>query len=194
MNIGKTLYAKNRKQWRSWLAKHHRTSSEIWLVYYKKESGKQRIPYNDAVEEALCYGWIDSTLKPIDRERYAQRFSPRRKNSVLSEMNKERVRRLVRARKMTAFGLASIRHHMEKGRTPASPGHGLKKFKLPKDILEKLRKDPVVWRNFLAFPKHYKHIRVGWIDAARHRPETFKVRLRYFIRMTAKNKKFGMVQ
>src|SRR5689334_13365691 len=116
MNIGKTLYAKNRMQWRSWLAKHHRSASEIWLVYYKKNSGKQRIPYNDAVEEALCYGWIDSTLKPIDKDRYAQRFSPRRKNSVLSEMNKERVRRLVRARKMTAFGLASIRHHMDKGR------------------------------------------------------------------------------
>ncbi len=146
------------------------------------------------MEEALCYGWIDSTLKPIDEERYAQRFSPRRKNSALSEMNKERVRRLIKTRKMTAFGLQSIQHHMEKSRTEATPSRGLKKFKLPKDILDKLRKDPVVWRNFSSYPKHYKHIRVGWIDAARHRPEIFKVRLKYFIKMTALNKKFGMVR
>ena len=194
MKLGKTLTVTNRKQWRSWLAKHHGTSPEIWLVYYKKESGKARIPYNHAVEEALCYGWIDSTLKPIDAKRYAQRFSPRRKNSVLSEMNKERVRRLIRARKMTASGLKSIQHHMEKRKTGSSLSRGLRKFRLPKDILDKLRKDPVVWRNFSAYPEHYKHIRVGWIDASRHRPELFKVRLRYFIKMTALNKKFGMVR
>src|SRR5262245_58148241 len=73
MRVGKTVYAKNRKQWRSWLAKHHGNAREIWLIYYKKSSGKPRIPYNDAVEEALCYGWIDSILKPIDDQQYAQR-------------------------------------------------------------------------------------------------------------------------
>ena len=93
MNVGKTLYAKNRREWRAWLAKHHRAAPEIWLIYYKKESGKPRIPYNHAVEEALCYGWIDSILKPVDARRYAQRFSPRRSTSRLSEMNRERVRR-----------------------------------------------------------------------------------------------------
>src|SRR5437867_3892694 len=108
MNSGKT-----RKQWRSWLARNHRSASEIWLIYYKKDSGKPRIPYNAAVEEALCYGWIDSTVKRIDNERIAQRFSPRRKNSGLSEMNKERVRRLIKAKKMTRFGLESIRQHLD---------------------------------------------------------------------------------
>src|SRR2546425_13099589 len=94
MKLGKTYYTKNRRGWRAWLAKHHRTAPEIWLIYYKKDSGKPRIPYNDAVEEALCYGWIDSILKPVDADRYAQRFSPRRPRSRLSEMNRERVRRL----------------------------------------------------------------------------------------------------
>ena len=81
------FYAKDRRAWRAWLAKHHRAKTEVWLVYYRKDSGKPRIPYNDAVEEALCYGWIDSTLMKVDRERFAQRFSPRKAKSSLSPMN-----------------------------------------------------------------------------------------------------------
>ena len=114
MKVGKTLYVTNRNQWRSWLSKHHRTANDIWLIYYNKRSGKDRIPYNDAVEEALCYGWIDSLTKPRNDESWVQRFSPRKNKSALSEMNKERVRRLIKAGTMTQFGLASIRHHMEK--------------------------------------------------------------------------------
>src|SRR2546430_17601003 len=114
MILGKTFYAKNRKEWRAWLAQHHRAAPEIWLVYYKKDSGKPRIPYNHAVEEALCYGWIDSLLKPIDADRYAQRFSPRRPTSRLSAMKRERVRRLIASGRMTRLGLESIKdafHH-----------------------------------------------------------------------------------
>src|SRR5437867_5155692 len=110
MEIGRTLYAKDRRQWRAWLAQHHKTAPEIWLIYYKKHSGKPRIPYNDAVEEALCYGWIDSITKPVDEDRWAQRFSPRRPSSRLSEMNRERVRRLIAARRMTKAGLERIAH------------------------------------------------------------------------------------
>lgn len=193
MTIGKTLYVKNRNQWRSWLARNHSKAPEIWLIYYKKNSGKQRIPYNDAVEEALCYGWIDSTLKPIDEFCYAQRFSPRRKNSVLSEMNKERVRRLIKAKKMTEFGLERIKHHID-WKSNVAPHNKLKKFIMPDDIIKKLKLDPVVWKNFQKFPESYKRIRIGWIDASRRRPDFFRQRLNYFIRMTAKNKRFGMVQ
>src|SRR5687767_8250937 len=95
MEVTKTFYAPSRKEWRKWLSENHDKEDEIWLVYYKKNSDKPRIPYNDAVEEALCYGWIDSTLKTIDTDKYAQRFTPRRKNSVLSAMNRERVKRLI---------------------------------------------------------------------------------------------------
>ncbi len=191
MEVGKTLYITNRKQWRSWLSKHHKTSGDIWLVYYKKSSGKRRIPYNHAVEEALCYGWIDSLTKPWNAESWVQRFSPRRKRSPLSEMNKERVRRLIKAGKMTRYGLESIHHHMD-NRTPKSPK--LKKFVLPDDILLALKADPAVWKHFKRFPQSYKRIRVGWIDGSRNRPDFFAQRLRYFIKMTARNKKFGMVQ
>lgn len=192
MEISKTLYVTNRKQWRAWLAKHHKTESEIWLIYYRKASGKPRIPYNDAVEEALCYGWIDSTNKTMDKDRLAQRFSPRRKGSKLSPMNKERVRRLIAAKKMTRAGLDSIGDDLKKDETTKSLV--LKKFELPDDILDALKADPVVWKNFRAFPESYKQIRVGWIDGARKRPAEFQKRLRYFINMTAQNKRFGMVQ
>jgi uncharacterized protein YdeI (YjbR/CyaY-like superfamily) len=88
MKIGKTLYVTNWKDWRIWLAKHYKTETEIWLIYYRKDSGKQRIPYDDAVEEALCYGWIDSIVKTLDKERFVQRFSPRKSTSRLSQINK----------------------------------------------------------------------------------------------------------
>src|SRR4030043_1595586 len=108
MEIGKTLYVKDRRSWRTWLARNHDKEKEIWLIYYRKETGKPRIPYNDAVEEALCYGWIDSTVKNIDTERFAQRFSPRKKSSSLSQANKERIIRLIATKKMTPAGLAAV--------------------------------------------------------------------------------------
>lgn len=196
MKLGKTLYVATRKEWRAWLARHHKTEPEIWLVYYRKASGKPRIPYNDAVEEALCYGWIDSNLKPIDENSYAQRYSPRRKGGKLSEMNKERVRRLIKAKKMTRAGLESIEHHLETETAGAKTRKTkrIKGFTLPEDILERLRADPEVWEHFQAFPESYKQIRVGWIDGARMRPEELEKRLRYFIKMTKANKRYGMVQ
>src|SRR2546425_5797294 len=163
MNVGKTFYARNRKEWRAWLAKHHRDGPEIWLDYYKKDSGRPRIPYNHAVEEALCYGWIDSLLKPIDARRYAQRFSPRKPTSVLSAMNRERVRRLITAKRMTKAGLASISHvfdHKPDTKRKVSAN-------IPADIVRALKRDPAAWKNFQRFPESYKRIRIGWVVAAR---------------------------
>jgi uncharacterized protein YdeI (YjbR/CyaY-like superfamily) len=182
VEITKTLYVTNRDDWRAWLEEHHASEPEIWLVYYRKESGKPRISYNDAVEEALCFGWIDSTNKAIDEERLAQRFSPRNPRSAFSEMNKERARRLIEQGKMTQAGLDKLQ------------GALADIFEVPADILEALQADEQVWENFQQFPESYKRIRIGWIEGARHRPEEFQKRLRYFIKMTAKNKRFGMVQ
>src|SRR5215211_1457346 len=100
MKITKTLHVTNRKDWRKWLREHYKTEKEIWLVYYKKDTGKPRILYNDAVEEALCFGWIDSILKTLDDQRNAQRFSPRKPNSKYSPANKERLRKLLKQRKV----------------------------------------------------------------------------------------------
>jgi uncharacterized protein YdeI (YjbR/CyaY-like superfamily) len=180
MEIGKLLDIKNRRQWRSWLKRNHKKEREIWLVYYRKASGKPRIPYDDAVEEALCFGWIDSQAKNIDEESYAQRFSPRRRGSAPSELNKERIRRLVGQGKMTDAGLEAVKEHLRKA--PA----------IPLFVLNALKKDEEVWKNFQKFPEYYRRIRIGWIADARASDR--KRRLRYFIKMTKQNKKFGTVQ
>ena len=188
MKLGKTLYVTNRQDWRKWLAKHHKTEPEIWLLYYKIDSGKPRIPYNDAVEEALCYGWIDSTVKGIDKHSFAQRFSPRRSTSILSETNKERIRRLIAEGKMTQAGLDAIAHVFDQKKDTT------KRFVIPPDILRSLKADKETWANFQKFPSSYQRIRVAWIDDSRVRPDEFAKRLRYFLKMTKQNKRFGMVQ
>jgi len=187
MEIGKKLYVTNRKQWHSWLAKNHDKEKEIWLVYYRKSSGKKRIPYNDAVEEALCYGWIDSIMKSIDEKSFTQRFTPRRSNSILSQLNKERVHRLIEEKKMTQKGLNAIKHAFDDSSKNS-------KCIIKEDILELLKEDKKTWENFQNFSESYKRIRMGWIEEARNRPELFNKRLKYFLKMTAKNKTYGMLQ
>lgn len=108
MEITKTLYVTNRDEWRAWLSENHGSEKEIWLVYYKKHTRKPTIPYDDAVEEALCFGWIDGIEKRMDEERYAQRFTPRKAKSNWSESNKRRVKKLLEQGKMTEAGLATI--------------------------------------------------------------------------------------
>jgi uncharacterized protein YdeI (YjbR/CyaY-like superfamily) len=182
MDIGQRLRVTTRKAWRTWLEKNHVRKKEIWLVYATKKSGKRRVPYSDAVEEALCFGWIDGTMKSIDENYFAQRFSPRRSaKSQLSETNKERVRRLIRAGLMTRAGMEKIRGRMSE------------EFVLPPDIVGALKRDPQTWKNFQRFPKWYQRIRVGWLDMSRRREEIFQARLRYFLKMTAQNKRYGQV-
>jgi len=189
MNLGITLYVTNRKEWRSWLAKNHTGEKEIWLIFYRKSSGKPRIPYNDAVEEALCYGWIDSLQKGIDEEKFAQRFSPRKPTSRLSEMNKERIRRLIGQKKMTSAGLDAISKIFDISKDREE------KMAIAPDILRALKADNQAWENFRNFPEGYKKVRLGFLEGRRrHGDEVFQKSLRHFIRMTAENKKFGMVK
>ena len=109
MKISKTLYVTDRADWRAWLERHHKSESEVWLIYYKKQTGLPRIPYDDAVEEALCFGWIDSIVKRIDDEKFAQRFTPRKAKSNWSELNRERVKKLIKEGRMTEAGRAKNR-------------------------------------------------------------------------------------
>src|SRR5437763_14224941 len=108
MEIGETLLVTSGQQWREWLAQHHTDRKEIWLIYYKKSSGKTGISYEESVEEALCFGWIDGMTKGIDEESYAGRFTPRRARSRWSESNRVRVVRLLREGRMTEAGLAVL--------------------------------------------------------------------------------------
>lgn len=183
MKIGKMLRAPNRKAWRSWLAKNHRAKKEIWLVYARKHTGKARVPYDDAVEEALCFGWIDGTVKRIDENYFAQRFSPRRSpKSQLSETNKERVRRMIAAGLMTPAGMEKIAARMAEV------------FIWPKDVLAELKKNRIAWKNFRRFPESYQRVRLGWLNNSRHRADVFQRRLAHFLKMTEQNRKFGTIQ
>jgi uncharacterized protein YdeI (YjbR/CyaY-like superfamily) len=179
LDESKLLYVSGRKEWRAWLRKHHKSETEVWLVYFKSQSGKPRISYNDAVEEALCFGWIDSTVKSIDADRFAQRFSVRNPKSPYSQANKERLRELVKQGKVSREVVASLGNILEEP------------FEIPPDILEAIKADPKAWKNFQGLSEPYIRIRIAFIEGARKRPDEFKKRLRYFIGMTGKNKRFG---
>ena len=188
MELGKTFYAKDRREWRAWLSKNHRREKEVWLVYFRKASGKPRIPYNDAVEEALCFGWIDSTVKKVDADCYAQRFTPRRPGSGLSPANRERIRKLIAAGSMTPAGLAAVSHAFK-------PNGRDKKFAVAKGILAEIKKNARAWRNFKRLPDGYKRIRIGYIEGRRrHCKEAFEKSLRHFVKMTEKGKRFGFIR
>ncbi len=188
MRLGKTLYVAGRRAWRRWLAKHHKNAKEIWLIYYRQGTGKPRLAYNAAVEEALCYGWIDSLTKKIDKERFAQRFSPRRKGSVLSQMNKERIIRLIAQKKMTKAGLAAVAHVFDLTRKAG-------RLVIPAAILKALKADKLAWANFQRFPERYKRIRIAYIiSQRRHGKAAYQRALKYFIKMTGRNKRFGFVK
>jgi uncharacterized protein YdeI (YjbR/CyaY-like superfamily) len=175
----KLLYVPSRQEWHDWLKKHYKSEKEIWLVYYKKHADKPRIPYNDAVEEALCFGWIDSTIKGIDNDRFAQRFSVRNPKTPYSQANKERLRALVKQGKVVKEVLATLGDLAKE------------EFTISADILEAIKANKKAWKNFKGFSESYVRIRIAFIETARKRPKEFEKRLNYFIHMTEKNKQFG---
>jgi uncharacterized protein YdeI (YjbR/CyaY-like superfamily) len=182
VKVGRTLYVHRVADWRAWLRKYHHTRHEVWLVYYNKASGKPRISYNDAVEEALCFGWIDSQAAKVDADRFAQRFTPRRPGSPVSEMNRARIRRLVREKRMTKAGLDAI------------GGLRVGRLVVPRDITAALQREPLAWKYFQRFPMAYRRMRIAFVDGARRRPAEFKRRLAHLVRRSAKNQQFGMIR
>ncbi len=178
MEIGRTLRARNRGEWRRWLEKNHRSAREIWLVYCTKVSGKPFAAYGHAVEEALCFGWIDGIVKKLEADSRAQRFTPRRPKSPVSELNKERMRRMIEAGRMTEAGLA------------AAPDLDTE-FVIWPEILAELQADRVTCKNFQAFPEAYRRIRIGWIQNTTGNAEVRRQRLDYFLKMTRERKQFG---
>ena len=170
-----TLYVSDRNEWRQWLWNHFDHKSEIWLIYPKKKSGKERILYNDAVEEALCVGWIDSTVKTYDDNHSMQRFVPRRKNSSYSQANKERLKWLKTNNKIHPDFIQQVNLVLEHS------------FEFPTDILSTIQEDPEAWKNFQNFSNSYKRIRIAYINSARKRPEEYNKRLNHFIDKTRNN-------
>jgi uncharacterized protein YdeI (YjbR/CyaY-like superfamily) len=165
-----------RKEWRDWLQHHFSTAKEVWLVYAKKSTGDKRIQYNDAVEEALCFGWIDSVNKTLDNDHTIQRFTPRKANSPYSQPNIERLKWLAENNLIHPPYIKTVEEIISQ------------EFIFPNDILDEIRKDKTAWNNYLNFSAPYKRIRIAYIDSARKRPEEFTKRLTNFIQKTRDNK------
>ncbi len=154
----KTLYVEDRGKWRAWLKANFERMPGVWLLYYKKDTGRPRIAYADAVEEAICFGWIDGKIKKLDQARFAQLFTPRRPKSKWSRTNIERARRMIREGKMTAAGLKVFD---PRNQTPALP------TKLPASLEEQFRKRETARENFTRFPPSYQRMTIGWVASAK---------------------------
>ncbi|MBI1276602.1 MAG: hypothetical protein GC179_00600 [Anaerolineaceae bacterium] len=178
------FYAKDRAEWRAWLAEHHATSSGVWLIYYKKESGKPRVAYEEAVEEALCFGWVDSRPNSIDNERYMQLFSPRKPKSPWSKINKERVDRLIANGLMTSAGLKKIEAAMADGSWTRYDE--VDDLAMPDDLKAALAADETAKKYFEAFSPSSQKVILWWIASAK-RPETRSKRIEETVRLAAQN-------
>jgi uncharacterized protein YdeI (YjbR/CyaY-like superfamily) len=179
MEIGKTLYVDNRKDWRMWLQNHFQSENEIWLVFPRKHTGKPSIVYNDAVEEALCFGWIDSIRKKLDDDHSAQRFSPRKARSNWSQPNIERLRWLLDNDLVHESFIAQYRQV------------AAAEFEFPQDILKRIQQNEKAWQNYENFSPAYKRIRIAYIESARGRLDQFEKRLNNFIAKTGAGKMIG---
>lgn len=156
MKISKTLYVTNRYDWRTWLVKNHETEKEVWLIYYKKHTNRPRIPYDDAVEEALCFGWIDSIVQKIDDERYAQKFTPRKNSSNWSELNKRRIRKLLKEGRMTQAGRVKIGVGVLEAEERSESERKTKELVIPSYLSEALRENKKAWENFNNLAPSYR--------------------------------------
>ncbi|MDZ4794463.1 MAG: YdeI/OmpD-associated family protein [Bacteroidota bacterium] len=187
-----TTHPKTRKQWRQWLEKNQQHSRGIWFIYFKKETGKPRVSYDEAVEEALCFGWIDSLPRKLDAERTMLKFTPRKPKSVWSKLNKTRIERLIAGQQMQAAGLAAVRLAQQNGSwdTLNSSDTAADKNELPDDLGKLLARNKKAKENFQQFSVSVRRQLLSWIDSAK-RPETRAARIKQTVLMAGANKKPG---
>lgn len=188
MKMVSTYYAKDRQEWRSWLEEHHQSVKEVWLVYYKAASGQASISYEDSVEEALCFGWVDSIIQKIDEQRYARKFTPRTNTAKWSESNKRRMAKLIREGRMTEAGLGKLDNL---ARLDEPSVERPRELVIPSYIEQRLRENPVAWENFNHMAPSQRRIYIGWISDA-NRIETIDRRLAEAIQRLEKNLPLGM--
>ncbi len=174
------FHPRDRRSWRRWLQRNHDRAAGVWLIYYKQESGRPRVPYDDAVEEALCFGWIDSTVRKLDDERYVQLFTPRKARSNWAKSNKVRVERLIAAGLMTEAGLAKIEAAKRDGSWNALDS--VEALEIPRDLGRALKASSAAARHFASFSPSSKRGILAWIASAR-KPETRAARIEKTVRM-----------
>lgn len=192
VNEYKSVHPKTRKQWRVWLEKKHDSSPGIWLIYYKKHTGLRGLSYEEAVEEALCFGWIDSLPGKLDEQRSMLKFTPRKPRSVWSRLNKERVVKLVSMDLMTPAGMAAIELAKTNGSwdTLTASDEAATSNTVPPDLKKLFARNKKAEKNFHAFSMSIRKQFLSWIFSAK-RPETREQRLKQTVLMAAANVKPG---
>src|SRR5664280_2511742 len=183
------LYVKTREEWRTWLEENHDSAQGVWLIYYKKPSGKPRIPYNEALDEALCFGWIDGKIKRVNEDYYIQWFTSRRKGSRWSELNMSKVRNLIKEGRMRPAGLLAYEAAIKK---PALIYNTKKEENLiiPDDLLVALKNSDEAYNNFINFPPSSRRLYVFWLNDAK-REDTRKSRIVKIVENSGNNIKPG---
>jgi uncharacterized protein YdeI (YjbR/CyaY-like superfamily) len=186
----KTLYVKNRNAWRVWLKKNHNKEKDIWLIYYKRHTKKPSVPYDDSVEEALCFGWIDSIIKRVDDERYARKFTPRTNITKWSWSNKKRLTSMIKQGRMTKTGLEKVDSTVlnKKDSEISKPR---KKIIIPRYLKHALIGNNIAWNNFNNLTPSHKRQYLSWITAAK-KDETRQRRIKEAISLLKENKKLGL--
>ena len=188
MKITQTFIAPDRVSWREWLAEHGASESEIWLVYFKAGTGKPTISYEDSLEEALCFGWVDSLIQKIDEEKYARKFTPRKLGSKWSELNKHLVAKLNEQGSMTEAGMAKVEFSLEEAPSnrPKRP-----ELPLPDWLKEGLMTSPQAWENFSKLSPSHQRNYILWVSDAK-REETRQKRIKEAIERLERNERLGL--
>jgi len=191
MEITNPKHFKNRDQFREWLSKNHANKSELWILFYKVHTNKKCVRYAEAVEEAICFGWIDGIVKRIDDEKHAQRFSPRKSKSIWSKVNKERAKRMVNQGKMTNAGVLKIKEAKKNGwwnKAYSFQGN----HEMSDEMKKVLMSDREAWKNFQNFGKSYQNTYIFWVNYAK-RVETKLKRIQIVLERAKKNQPPGIV-
>jgi len=186
----KQLYFKSTEQWRSWLSQNHAKENEIWLVFYRKATGRPVIAYDAAVEEALCFGWIDSIIKKIDDTSYARKFTPRKDQSIWSQLNKKRAGKMIKEGRMTEAGLSKIRIAKKTGRWTQHVRPKIN-FDIPPEFAHALNKNLQAKEYFEKLAATYRRQYIGWINIAK-KPETKKKRIAESMALLQKGRRLGL--
>jgi uncharacterized protein YdeI (YjbR/CyaY-like superfamily) len=191
MKTRTAVYFKNRWEWRRWLERHHAQKTEIWLIHIRKHSDKPGVRLEEAVEEALCFGWIDGQLKKLDEEKFSLRYSPRRPRSPWSRINREKAENLIRSGRMTAAGLAKIEEAKKAGLWQRAYTNKARE-RMPSDLKAALQKKREAWDNFRKFANTYRNMYIGWVVSAKTE-KTRKKRIGRVVEQAFRNKKLNFL-
>ena len=191
MSTKNYITVKSKEAWRAWLKEHHASEKEVWLVYFKPASGIKGIGYEESVDEALCYGWIDNLINRIDEEKYARKFNPRREGSNWSASNKARMEKLIKSGRMTPAGLSVYDPNAKESSDDYAQAVRRGEVPIPADITRKIKKNVKAWVFFNELPPSQQRQTMSWVVAAK-KEETRQKRLQEVIETFAQGKRLGL--